>query len=56
MYQQLSTDKRLQPTFTPKKKLVNTNCSTLVNMSENKHCLPFPLSKSNFTPITGNTN
>jgi hypothetical protein len=25
-------------------------------MSENKHSLPFPLSKSNFTPTTGNTN
>jgi len=55
MYQQLSIDKRLQSTYTPKKKIVNTNRCTLVNMSENKHCLPFPLSKSNFTPITGNT-
>ena len=25
-------------------------------MSENRHRLPFPLSKSNFTPITGNTS
>ena len=56
MYQQLSIAKRLQPTFTPKKKHVNTNRSTLVNMSENKHCLPFPLSKFNSTPITGKTN
>jgi len=56
MYQQLNIDKRLQPTFTPKKKPVNTNHSTLVNMSENKYCLPSPPSKSNFTPTLMHTN
>jgi hypothetical protein len=57
MYQQqLSIDNDYSQLLFRKKKLANTNPSTLVNMSENKHCLPFPLSKSNFTPITENTN
>jgi hypothetical protein len=56
MYEQLNIDNGLQSIFTAKKKTCNINRCILVNMSQNKHCLPFPLSKSNFSPITGHTN